>query len=130
LSRTAFSARHSGFVSVPGAVSPQLMNTENIMPNKRTSNPAIGSKSVKSRDPKQARTTGKTTKKAKLIALLSRKNGADVPSLSETLGWLPHTTRAALTGLRKAGYEITSSKSGNGKPSRYQIVGLPDADAA
>jgi|GEM_PF-1160383 len=100
------------------------------MPNKRTSNPAIGSKSVKSRDPKQARTTGKTTKKAKLIALLSRKNGADVPSLSETLGWLPHTTRAALTGLRKAGYEITSSKSGNGKPSRYQIVGLPDADAA
>lgn len=70
-----------------------------------------------------------TTKKAKLIALLSRKNGADVPNLSETLGWLPHTTRAAVSGLRKAGYEITSTKSGNGKPSRYQIVGLPGADA-
>ena len=27
------------------------------------------------------------TKKAKMIALLSRKSGADVPSLSATLGW-------------------------------------------
>ncbi len=71
----------------------------------------------------------KATKKARLIALLSRKSGADVPSLSATLGWMPHTTRAALTGLRKAGYEITSVKPGNGKPSRYQIVGLPGSDA-
>ena len=25
-------------------------------------------------------------------------------------GWLPHTTRAALTGLKKKGYVITSDK--------------------
>ena len=71
----------------------------------------------------------KTTKKAKLIALLSRKSGADVPSLSAALGWLPHTTRAALSGLRKAGYDITSVKNGSGKPARYQIIGSPEADA-
>jgi hypothetical protein len=70
----------------------------------------------------------KATKKARLIALLSRKSGADVPGLSTTLGWLPHTTRAALSGLRKAGYEITSIKAGNGKPMRHQIIGSPEAN--
>jgi predicted ArsR family transcriptional regulator len=70
----------------------------------------------------------KATKKARLIALLSRKSRADVPGISTTLGWLPHTTRAALTGLRKAGYEITKVKPGNGKPSRYQIIGSPEAN--
>ena len=72
----------------------------------------------------------KLTKKARLISFLSTKNGADVATISKNLGWLPHTTRAALTGLRKAGYEITSIKPGSGKPSRYQIIAMPDADAA
>ncbi len=44
------------------------------------------------------------TKKAQLMQLLTRKTGADVATISEKLGWLPHTTRAALTGLRKAGF--------------------------
>jgi predicted ArsR family transcriptional regulator len=78
------------------------------------------------RPPKRMAAPAKATKKARLIALLSRKSGADVPGLSTTLGWLPHTTRAALTGLRKAGYEITKVKPGNGKPSRYQIIGSPE----
>nr|WP_306265430.1 DUF3489 domain-containing protein [Pararhizobium sp. IMCC3301] len=87
-------------------------------------------KSATARAPKQVSTIAKVTKKARLIALLSQKGGADVPSLSNTLGWLPHTTRAALTGLRKAGHEITSVKPDNGKPSRYQIVGLTGAETA
>ena len=98
----------------------------------KTKNPkrASETKSAAARTPKQIAAPAKATKKAKLIALLSRKSGADVPSLSATLGWLPHTTRAALTGLRKSGYEIASIKPGNGKPSRYQIVGWPGADTA
>ena len=87
-------------------------------------------KPATARAPKQLEAPAKTTKKAKLIALLRRKSGADVPSLSADLGWLPHTTRAALSGLRKAGYEITSVKTGSGKPTRYQIIGLPKADVA
>ncbi len=74
--------------------------------------------------------TSKQTKKARLIALLSRKSGADVLSLSTTLEWLPHTTRAALSGLRKAGYQIKSVKPGKGKPSRYRIVTVPSEDEA
>jgi len=29
----------------------------------------------------------------------------------EATGWLPHTARAALTGLKKKGHEVTSVKS-------------------
>ena len=69
------------------------------------------------------------TKKAQLIRMLSRKTGADVATISKKLGWLPHTTRAALSGLRKSGFDLISEKPGNGQPSRYRIVGNP-ADAA
>ena len=62
------------------------------------------------------------TKKAQLIQMLNRKTGTDVATISEKLGWLPHTTRAALTGLRKAGFEISAEKPGNGKPSCYRIL--------
>ncbi len=57
--------------------------------------------------------------------MLSRKSGADVAAISERLGWQPHTTRAALSRLRKAGYEVLSEKSGNGKPARYRITATP-----
>lgn len=70
------------------------------------------------------------TKKQQLIRMLSTKAGADIASVSERLGWLPHTTRAALSGLRKAGHEIAVEKGGAGKPSRYRIVtapGVPEA---
>lgn len=69
------------------------------------------------------------TKKEQLIQLLTRKAGADVATISEKLGWLPHTTRAALTGLRKAGFEISAEKPGEGKPLSYRITAQP-ADAA
>lgn len=37
-------------------------------------------------------------------------------------------TRAALTGLRKAGFEIAATKSEDGKPTRYRITAEPDAE--
>jgi len=70
------------------------------------------------------------TKKAKLISFLSKDRGVDVDSLSKRLGWLPHTTRAALSRLRKSGYVITSAKSGNGKLTRYRITRLPAGQGA
>lgn len=69
------------------------------------------------------------TKKAQLIQMLNRKAGADVATISKKVGWLPHTTRAALSGLRKTGFELKSEKPGNGQPSRYRIVASP-ADTA
>jgi predicted ArsR family transcriptional regulator len=70
------------------------------------------------------------TKKAQLIRMLSRKHGTDVATISAKLGWLPHTTRAALSRLRKSGFEVTSDRPVNGKPSRYRITAEPATDAA
>lgn len=46
------------------------------------------------------------TKIAQVIALLERAGGATLADLADSTGWLPHTTRAALTGLRKKGHVI------------------------
>ena len=54
--------------------------------------------------------TGKTTKRDQLAALVIRDEGATLEQMIAATGWLPHTTRAALTGLRKAGYVIDSDK--------------------
>src|SRR5215203_4794240 len=50
-------------------------------------------------------------KRAQIIALMQRRTGATLNDMVETTGWLPHTTRAALTGLRHKGYVITKSKN-------------------
>ncbi|WP_347310829.1 DUF3489 domain-containing protein [Defluviimonas sp. SAOS-178_SWC] len=69
----------------------------------------------------------KDTKKAQLIRLLSAKAGADVRAISSKLGWQPHTTRAAITGLKKAGYEVTTERTEPDKPTRYRIEAKPKA---
>jgi hypothetical protein len=47
-----------------------------------------------------------STKSAQVVALLQRDTGATLPELITATGWLPHTTRAALTCLRKKGHAI------------------------
>lgn len=60
------------------------------------------------------------TKQAKLVAMLSRKSGVTLTKASEALGWLPHTTSATMTGLRKRGYAIVRTERPN-KDSVYAI---------
>ena len=67
----------------------------------------------------------RATKKDQLIKLLGAKAGVDIKSLSEKLGWQQHTTRAAMTGLRKAGYEVAADKPAKGGLSKYRILSVP-----
>jgi hypothetical protein len=53
------------------------------------------------------------SKSAAVIALLRREEGATLADMIAATGWLPHTTRAALTGLRKKGYILEKSKRGD-----------------
>jgi hypothetical protein len=46
-------------------------------------------------------------KLATLTALVTREGGAGIEELTRATGWLPHTVRAALTGLRKRGVSVT-----------------------
>ncbi len=41
---------------------------------------------------------------------VTRPDGATLPDLIAATDWLPHTTRAALTGLRKKGHNIARDK--------------------
>lgn len=50
------------------------------------------------------------TKSAIVIGLLTRNEGATLEQMVAATGWLPHTTRAALTGLKKKGMTISSEK--------------------
>lgn len=68
----------------------------------------------------------KKRKKDQLIALLSKPNGARVSVIAQRLGWQAHTVRAALSGLRKEGYEIASSKSPKTGETVYTIVIRPN----
>jgi DNA-binding IclR family transcriptional regulator len=62
------------------------------------------------------------SKLARVIDLLERSEGATITHLIEATGWLPHTTRAALTGLRKRGYGVARERI-DGRDSIYRIGG-------
>ena len=55
---------------------------------------------------KSTSTAPPETKTEILRKLLSRKSGADLATLQSATGWLAHSVRAALSGLRRAGFII------------------------
>ena len=61
------------------------------------------------------------TKLAQVTKLLQRDDGATIDELIATTGWLAHTTRAALTGLRKRGYAVTIDRSHKERGSIYRV---------
>jgi hypothetical protein len=50
---------------------------------------------------------------------MNRPKGATLDELVEATDWLPHTTRAALTGLRKRGLTVERVKD-EGRASIYR----------
>ena len=64
--------------------------------------------------------TKRANKSDLVLGLLQRPEGATIAELVAATGWLPHTTRAALTGLRKKGYAVTSEKVEDQR--HYRIV--------
>lgn len=49
-------------------------------------------------------------KQTAMLGLLAREEGASIAELIAATGWLPHTTRAALTRLRQRGYAVRKAK--------------------
>lgn len=60
------------------------------------------------------------SKQALVLALLARPEGASLADLTAATGWLAHTARAALTGLRQRGHAITRCKDASGT-STYRL---------
>jgi Protein of unknown function (DUF3489) len=61
------------------------------------------------------------SKQALLLSLLARQQGACLAEMMQATGWLPHTTRAALTGLRQRGCTIERSTSAD-ESSTYRLT--------
>ena len=98
--------------------------------NKAVADRTKGSNSASGKRRDVAPTLKPLTKKARLITLLGTKGGVAIAEISEKLGWQQHTTRAALTGLRKAGFDVSSSKPSGGGAGRYSIADTPKAATA
>ena len=74
-----------------------------------------------------AKTPRAGTKLTAVVQLLEREGGASISDLTAATGWLPHTARAALTGLRKRGYRIETAR-GEDRKSIYRIIGSATFD--
>ena len=61
------------------------------------------------------------SKRNLILAMMQREGGATIGDLVAATGWLPHTTRAALTGLRKSGIAIARSRDPQTDTSVYRI---------
>ena len=68
------------------------------------------------------------SKRAMVLELLARPEGATLDMVMTGAGWLPHTARAVLSGLRKRGYGIERTDGVDGG-SRYRLIasGLPQS---
>ncbi|MFP6731224.1 MAG: DUF3489 domain-containing protein [Alphaproteobacteria bacterium] len=64
----------------------------------------------------------KPTKIETILKQLRRPNGASIAQLQKTVGWQPHSLRAALTGLRKKGHAIERSRDAK-SDAHYCIAG-------
>ena len=69
------------------------------------------------------------TKIARVIELLERDQGAKLDELIAATGWLLHTARAALTGLRHRGYDVRLERGETGRASVYRAVATLAASA-
>ena len=65
------------------------------------------------------------SKIAMVTRLLERSEGATLDEMVEATGWLPHTTRAALTWVKKRGHAFSKVKVDD--VTRYTINKVPAA---
>ena len=68
-------------------------------------------------EPQGARPGGKL---GALLDAIARPEGATLEDLTAASGWLPHTTRAAITRLRQRGYDVRIATTGTRKA--YHLV--------
>jgi Protein of unknown function (DUF3489) len=70
------------------------------------------------------------SKLSRVMLMLSTEGGSTVEEVSKAMGWLPHTTRATLTGLRKRGIQIIRLTREGERGSSYRIETSPEANLA
>ena len=72
--------------------------------------------------PAPTRAPRANSKLGRVVGMLSGDTGATIGDLTTATGWLEHTTRAALTGLRHRGYDLSLTRNERGGASVYRIA--------
>ena len=70
------------------------------------------------------------SKLSQVMLMLSKEGGSTIEEVSKAMDWLPHTTRATLTGLRKRGIRIIRLTREGGRISFYRIEPSPETNLA
>ena len=70
----------------------------------------------------------KQTKTDTVRTMLTQSKGTSLEAICKATGWQPHSARAALSGLRKAGYTIEREMPKGSKTgaSVYRISAAPE----
>lgn len=63
------------------------------------------------------------SKSQQVIDLLGRESGAPLDEMSMLAGWLPHSARSFMTGLKKKGHVIESDKIDGIRRYRIALCG-------
>lgn len=85
-------------------------------------------KTARATKPARSGKSGAKAKQDQLVTLLSKPNGARISTVTQKLGWQAHTVRAAISGLRKRGHEVSTSKSPKSGELVYAIGAKPEED--
>jgi len=108
-------------------VDTRVMSIDNKTAGRAASQPRARPKRTSQQKASSADRPPASTKRALLIGMLEGAEGASVTEIGQRLGWLPHTVRAAFTGLRHAGREVTRSKDQSDQ-SKYRLVPVETTD--
>jgi DNA-binding IclR family transcriptional regulator len=80
---------------------------------------------TKTKKPEGIETIAVPPQPQQILDLLTRDCGSTLAELATLANWLPHSTRAYLTGLRKKGHVIDSDKVDGVR--RYHLSSSPEA---
>jgi hypothetical protein len=110
--------------ATPGASKPKKSGSKRAAKKDAAKTPAPSKKAAQRKtggnvDPSSCQIRA-GSKQAAIVKLMSRPKGATLDEMIEATEWLPHTTRAALTGLRKRGFALERIND-EAKGSVYRI---------
>ena len=94
------------------------MPVENAAQESRADQDLVGASEPSWRPPRAG------SKLDRILGMLSTDKGATLEELTGATGWLPHTARAALTGLRKCGCDVRLVRGGRETAAVYRMTTL------
>jgi hypothetical protein len=108
----------------PGGKAVPVSSAQEPLPDAMDSSEASGQAADASKAPPRV-----GSKLDSVMTLLRRPEGATIDALTKATGWLPHTMRAAITGVRKRGYSVVLDRGAEGA-SVYRLSYPQESEAA